>query len=178
MTCWAYSSTNNCTDTAAPRHPPPATPEVHTQPAPAPHQHPLHAQEQLEVLQPGQVHQSRHLQPGQVSQGGWERGRDNNLPCRPPLAGRQSPLSSHGRSSLAGETQPRLYCCSDQLCLARSPESLTAEESQGEDDEQPDSEESQEVREQQVLALRQHEEVSQHGLRPLSQLSVTGDSCD
>ena len=67
---------------------------------------------------------------------------------------------------------------SDPHCLARSPEPLTSEESQGEDDEQSDSEESQEVREQQVLALRQHEEVSEHGLRPVSRLSVTGDSCD
>ena len=74
MTCWAYSSTNNCTNTAAPCHPSPAAQEVHTsQASTAPQQPPLHAQEQLEVLQPGQVHQSRHLQPGQVSEGGRER---------------------------------------------------------------------------------------------------------
>ena len=76
MTCWAYSSTNNCTDPAAPRHPAPPAQEVHPGPAPAPQQPPLHAQEQLEVLQPGQVHQSRHLQPGQVSQGERERDVD------------------------------------------------------------------------------------------------------
>ena len=96
--------------------------------------------------------------------------------CRPPLAGRQSPLSSHGRASLAGEFQPRLYHKVDQLYSDRSPESFSSEESEG--DSQSDSEESEEVREQQVLAIRQHEEVSQHGLRTLSQFSVPGDRCD
>ena len=77
MTCWAYSSTNNCTDQpTATLHPAPAAPEVHSKPASAPLQPPLHAQDQLEVLQSGQVHQSRHLQPGQVSQGERERDVD------------------------------------------------------------------------------------------------------
>ena len=101
-----------------------------------------------------------------------------SLPLRPPLAGRQSPLSSHGRTSLAGQRQPRLYYCPDQVYLARSPESLSPEESEGQDDEQSDCEESQEVREQQVPAVRQHEEVSQHGLCAVSELSVSGARCD
>ena len=98
------------------------------------------------------------------------------LPCRPPLAGRQSPLSSHGRPSLVGECGPCLYHKDYQLYFDRPPESFSSEESQG--DSQSDSEESEEIREQQVLALPQHEAVSQHGLRPVGQFSVPGDRCD